>query len=598
MAAVGAATWALAGTGRGIGAERWGIILIAAAIGLLPPVRRAVAAVHQATGKPSPATRYVLAVCIAVAAAGYFIGTAANQNRDLFAKTNDDCSYLIGMQMLAHGRLWMPALPTPDFYDSFYILVKPVYCSIYFPGTALLYVPTIWLHLPTWVMPVLAAGAAVGLVYAIVAEMLDGFYALLAALMIVSLSWFRVYSILLTSHVPALLMGMAMVWCWLHWREKSAIGWAIAIGAVAGWAAITRPVDALVYALPVGAAMLPRLWKMPRRRAIGTVAAIIASAMPFLVVQGVFDLGVTGHLFRTPYSAYLAQDQPGSEFGFHRIDASARPVSPLIEKQEFFQWAKTYIAAHQPGNFLGTWIRKYLPLMIDTVMPSRLFLLLLPIGLLGFVDPPYSRVRVLLATLPLFVILYMLNPFFLEHYALLIIPATTAAILLGGKYLGEIWPPLSSAFALAIVAASLTGLWEINRYVAGPATHVSDETFTSPMLQFAQQWPQMQQIHKPAVVLFAYHPGGNFLIEPVYNTSTAWPLDAPVIRAHDLGRRNIEIFRYFAEHQPDRMFYEFDPTTGVLMPLGHASTLFLTAEETEEHGGNTLLPQMKGEGQR
>ena len=146
-----------------------------------------------------------------------------------------------------------------DFYDSFYILVKPVYCSIYFPGTALLYVPTIWLHLPTWVMPVLAAGTVVGFVYAIVAETVDGFFAILSAVMIVSLSWFRVYSILLMSHVPALLMGVAMVWCWLRWREKNSIGWAIAIGAVAGWAAIIRPVDAPVYALPVGVAMLPRL---------------------------------------------------------------------------------------------------------------------------------------------------------------------------------------------------------------------------------------------------------------------------------------------------------------------------------------------------
>ena len=63
-------------------------------------------------------------------------------------------------------------------------------------------------------------------------------------------------------------------------------------------------------------------------------------------------------------------------------------------------------------------------------MSSRWFLLLLPIGLLGFSDP---RLSVLLATLPIFVILYALNPFFLEHYALLIIPAVVLAILLAAK---------------------------------------------------------------------------------------------------------------------------------------------------------------------
>ena len=105
-------------------------------------------------------------------------------------------------------------------------------------------------------------------------------------------------------------------------------------------------------------------------------------------------------------------------------------------------------------------------------------------------------------------------------------------------------------------------------------TQVNDETFNSPMLQFAEQWPTMLQVHKPAVVLFKYHPGGNFLIEPVYNTSTAWPLDVAGDLAHDLGRRNLEIYRYFAEHQPDRMFYEsFDPATNALTPLGHPRQL-------------------------
>jgi hypothetical protein len=570
VAAAGAAIWLAIGGGRGIGAERWWIILAAAAFGLLPPVRRGIAAAHRATRQPKPKTRDWLAIGIALAAAGYFVWTALDQDRDLFAKTNDDCSYLIGMQMLAHGRLWMPALPTPAFYDSFYVLVSPVYCSIYFPGTSLLYVATIWLHWPTWVMPALAAGAVVGIVYAIVAELLDGFFALLAALTLVSLSWFRVYSILLTSHVPALLMGVLLVWCWLRWRRNQSIGWAIAIGAIAGWAAIIRPVDALVYALPVGAAMLPRLMKMSRRRAIATISAIVLAAMPFLIMQAIFDVGVTGNIFHTPYSAYLAQDQPGTEFGFHAVDPRARPASTLVEKQEFYQWTQTYVAEHQPGKFFTAWIPRVVPLMIDTLMQCRLLLLFLPIGLLGFANP---KLRVLLATLPLFLILYALNPVFLEHYALLIVPAATVAILLGGKFITKVWPPFEGVFVLVILAISLTSLWEINRYVAPPGNQVSDETFSSPMLEFANQWQDMEQVQKPAVVLFTYHSGSNSKIEPVYNTTSAWPMDAPIIRAHDLGPRNIEIFKWFAEHQPDRMFYSFDPATGALMPLGHPAEL-------------------------
>jgi hypothetical protein len=35
-----------------------------------------------------------------------------------------------------------------------------------------------------------------------------------------------------------------------------------------------------------------------------------------------------------------------------------------------------------------------------------------------------------------------------------------------------------------------------------------------------------------------------------------WPDDAPIIRAHDLGERNAELFRYYAARKPqgNRMF--------------------------------------------
>ena len=81
--------------------------------------------------------------------------TALNQDRDFFAKTHDECAYLIQTQMLARGKLWMPAHPLPDFFDSFYVLTTPKYASITFPGSAMFFVPALWLHLPTWIIPVI-----------------------------------------------------------------------------------------------------------------------------------------------------------------------------------------------------------------------------------------------------------------------------------------------------------------------------------------------------------------------------------------------------------------------------------------------------------
>src|SRR5215210_7969441 len=106
--------------------------------------------------------------------------------------------------MLAHGRLWMPRHPLADFFESFYLIVKPVYCSIYFPGTALMFAPMEWVGWPAWILPVVFSGAAMGLLYRIVTELVDGVAGLLAPLWMVSLVWFRTVSFMVMSHVAML----------------------------------------------------------------------------------------------------------------------------------------------------------------------------------------------------------------------------------------------------------------------------------------------------------------------------------------------------------------------------------------------------------
>ena len=44
--------------------------------------------------------------------------------------------------------------------------------------------------------------------------------------------------------------------------------------------------------------------------------------------------------------------------------------------------------------------------------------------------------------------------------------------------------------------------------------------------------------------------------------------DQPIVRAQDLGERNIELIRYYAGKQPQRRFYRFDQKTRALTELG------------------------------
>src|ERR1700722_5949128 len=83
-------------------------------------------------------------VAAAVAAVAYLLATAWQQHRQLAPLLHDEFSYLTQAHQLAHGRLRMPSHPLAAFFDSFQLIVHPVYASIYFPGTAMLYVPGIW----------------------------------------------------------------------------------------------------------------------------------------------------------------------------------------------------------------------------------------------------------------------------------------------------------------------------------------------------------------------------------------------------------------------------------------------------------------------
>jgi hypothetical protein len=53
----------------------------------------------------------------------------------------------------------------------------------------------------------------------------------------------------------------------------------------------------------------------------------------------------------------------------------------------------------------------------------------------------------------------------------------------------------------------------------------------------------------------------------------AWPDQAPIVRAHDLGDLNIELYRYYALKQPDRHVYIFDRASYTLKPLGRVADL-------------------------
>ena len=576
-----------------MGAVRWAIFFLAVIVGALPGVRGWVNVALDRVRNPSPRAMERTAVLVGVLATAYFTFTAFRQERDLFPKTHDEGSYLLQMRMLAQGRLWMPGHELADFFDAFYVITEPVYASKYFPGTALMYVPTIWFGWPTAVLPLVVSGACAGLLYRIITELVDGAAGLLAAVLLASLSWFRMLSIMLMSQTPMLLLGLLMVWAWLRWRKSHRVGWLVALGAFAGWAAITRPADALIYAATVGAGIGVALARSraPLRRWAVAAGIIVAGAAPFLALQLVFNKGVTGSVAQTPFGYYVERDQPGASFGFHAHDPGREIVSRVAQKRDYYrQSIVPFIERHRLRNTFGRWVGRTDPgkgmfdqprlgMLVDTTMPFRVLLPIALVGVLGLTD---VRRAVLGMTLPLMVLMYVPYTFFLEHYAVVVAPAVILSILLGGRALPDAWPryagAIRSSFALGLITLALLSTHEANavstlldRDEAARNRHLTvDETFDSELAKFVHAL--RDHVQTPAVVLFRYKTGDNIIEEPVYNNDAAWPDDQAVVKAHDLGdARNVEVARYYARRQPDRTFYRFDRASGTLTPLGSAT---------------------------
>ena len=555
---VGVQLWLLVGRGHWGSNTQLKLLVVEIILAAIPWVNRPVSRVLDRVRAPSPRVRAIVAWCIVPLAAGYFLYTAHWQQRMLYPHVHDERMYLLQARMLATGRLWTAPHPAADSFETFYVIVKPVYAAMYFPGSAMMYAIGLILHLPPVIIPPLIAGAAVAFVYRVMSELVDGLAGALGAIFFVALSQTRYVATMYMSHAVMLLLTLMLLWTWLNWRREGAWGWALALGAVAGWAAITRPIDAICCAIPVGIAILLRLRTLPRRSVFLSLALIIAGAMPFLSLQLLFDYGVTGHLLQTPVTFYDRADAPGVEFGFAKADSNAprpRPLSQLPQKQALFDhMIRPVVEERASKSVISEWLNDRFPWMSVQLLPGQLLLVILPLGLLA----AERKHWVCIAVLPLFIAAYTGFAWLLAHYCLVVAPAVCLLVLLSERTLADTWPRLRAGIATGFTAAMLTlciaPLPECNRLMR-------DEWWFHPPVVRWDHDVLPTLVKTPALVLYRFNPGNSPYDEPVYNTETANPDDATIIRAQFLSpEQNRRLFEYYAKTQPQRHVYMVNRT--------------------------------------
>ena len=529
--------------------------------------------------RPSPRARLITFTAIWLLSSLYLTVSTIWNGRDLLPKSHDEHSYAIQTQMIARGKLWMPRHELADFFESFQMLARPVYASIYFPGSALMYAPGVWLGLPPWVIPVVISGLAVGLAYLLAVKLLDGWAGLLVALLLLASHWFRMNATLVMSQSPMTVLGLGMLLAWLRWRETKDVKWAALVGGCAGWAAIVRPVDALAFAIPVGVAMLFDLRTLPLKRAAVSCGLVGLAALPFLSLQLALNKGTTGSFTRAPHTLYLDTDQPNTTYGFHAYDAEARPQSTLLQKQVYYRnFMLPDVQKHRPDRLAQNAMER-LKLTFDVAFSTKLLLVFVIAGLFTLNNAPR---RVVAGVPVVFFALYLPYTFYMEHYVLPIVPALLVLVLLGAQRLAAVVSAPAArrkselALAAVLVLIGLFSLPELN-------PKVRDDRIFAPTSTILRQAIR-ERVQAPAIVLVRTDRSQNPHDEPVYNDAVIWPDHAPVIIAHDLGRRNVELIAHYERTQPGRRYYIFNRNGFTLQGPGTAADLTraLAAAEAAE----------------
>ena len=569
LLAAGVALW-LWVDGGDIGSARAGWVVAAAVViaVAVPAVRRAAADAAAASAAVAGPPRLRTGLCVAAIAACYFTASALWQGRDLGPHAHDEFMFLTQAQQVAAGRLWSRLDPAvADFFDSPYLIVRPVYTGMSWPGTALAYAPGARLGLPPWWTSVALAGLAVGAFFLLVREVGNPpSTAAVAAVLLAAVRPFHSLSVTTNAHLPLLLGGGVATVAALRWARSGRPAWAAAVGAAAGWALVTRPVDGVCLLAPVFVAVVVTTARR-RRPWVAAAALAAATAAPFLALQLTFDHGVTGRWLESPFMYYCRRNLPQVAYGFPVYDPAARSASAVPQVRQLYDaFTVPSVLAHQPGRWWADWLANRLPGAFRGGQPSPLLLIIVPLGAAAAIRRR-SRAAVVAASVPLFVVLYAPYTYFAPVYGVLCAPAVVLCATAGLTAVAGRWrSPAARAAAVAVVVGlAVSALPEVNGGSDDPARPAG--------VMAARALDGLIPAPARALVLVRYHPANSIHDEPVYNWTVAQPDDARIVLAHDLGRRDIDLFRHYAAAQPDRRVYLLDRADYSLRYLGTAADL-------------------------
>lgn len=438
------------------------------------------------------------------------------------AVVHDEAAYLLQAELFATGRWAAP--PPPEFaaFTQPAVLVTPVLAPKMPPGHALAMIPGVLLHLPGLV-PVLMIGGTAMLLVALVRRATGPGTALLALAFWTTQAGQARWRASYYSETTTALLWLAGWWALWRWRETGRSSWLVALAVATGWIAITRPLSAVVFALPVAWVVLRDVARHRRWFALTIAMAAGIAVLSLLPMQNAATLG---NWRESPLARYTAQYLPFDRVGFG-LDATP----PRLTLPAGLDGANTgFIERH----------REHVPSALPRILGDRLAIWassnfgawrhwLAPLALLGLLvaGPPLRFAAITGALLYVAYLGYAHEPYWSLYY----VEAAT------------VWPALVAAGAAFVIAAGAgrarTELAQVTVALlvmawASPEWSRSRATLCDGQAPFRRFDAAVTALPGDRLLVFVrYAPNHNPHV--ALHRNVADPADARVVTALDLG---------------------------------------------------------------